>query len=91
MTETRSATLIGPLFPHVKQLTNDAKTRRLQLFKTKYGRPTCRVCTTKAYYMTLLPERTYWCREHLPAVLKRRLSAEWQMRNIVLPLARYLN
>lgn len=91
MIETRSSKLIGPLFPHVKQLANDPKTRRLQLFKTKYSRPICRCCTAKAYYMTLLPEKAYWCREHLPEALRRRLSAEWQWRNIVLPLSRYLN
>ena len=67
---------------------DDLKGRRLSFIKTRYNKPQCLTCAKAANYVFL---KRAFCKEHLPKEGKIRLSAEWQWRNIVLPLAKYVD
>ena len=82
------AKLIDNLFPHVAPLK--PSDRRLRFMINRYCRPSCHKCERRAIYAIEIPQRTYWCRSCLPEVGREHLTMDWQMKNIVMPLARYI-
>lgn len=92
---TRPGWNVGEMFPHVNPLTvalggDTPKTRRLIWMKTVYTRKRCRECGNVAHYLALRTKK-HWCKHHLPAEDRKRLSAEWQWRQIILPIASQLD
>ena len=87
---------VSGLFPQVNPLSvvmggDTPKTRRLIWMKTVYRHYKCREpgCTRRAHYLALRTRKN-WCKHHLPEEDRKRLSAEWQWRSIILPIARHV-
>lgn len=78
----------GSIFPSVRRLEDTPKQRRLQFIKTRYCKPRC-MCQALAHYQDVV-NRRYWCRSCLPTVLRKRLSMEWQLSQVVFPLSIYM-
>ena len=76
-------------FPETPQLSDDAKTRRLTMLKTLYHKPLCWQCRRKATYFNPV-DGEHYCTPHLPADARRRLTMEWQWREIIMPIDRHV-
>lgn len=90
MTRWNQTELFPQMVPlHIRLGGDTPKTRRLQLMKTRYTKPKCRVCRDVATHYSTLHKR-YVCREHLSAEDRKRLTVAWQWANIILPIQRHL-
>ena len=74
-------------FPGIPQFDNDPKNRRLRFMKFRYTKPKCNCGKVAKYQLN----KQFWCNGHLPPNLRAKLDMDYQMINIILPYAFYLD
>ena len=72
-----------------KRLTEDD--RRIQIMKALNSEEKCDECGKTAHYRLTPTSKLYYCQKHLPERGRQRLSMEWQMKNIIIPIGLHLD